>query len=77
MTGAGKKSRIPRVDLLRTIPEGIQNTIAPREGQIVRLKANYFRVTHRSEWKLYQYHVKFEPNIDVTRIKGNFFLELS
>lgn len=76
--GTASKRRV-RIDLDVTKPEGIlksgHGTKEARDQQIVRLKANYFALTNRPNFVVYQYRVDIEPEVDSTGIKKGIFYE--
>lgn len=77
--GEARKRRPPRYDLDRTKPEGVVKTghgsAAAKDQQIIRLTTNYFNLTNKPNFLVYQYHVAIDPEIEMTGTKkGNFFL---
>lgn len=76
--GTASKRRV-RVDLDYTKPANVQKsghqTDAARDQQVIRLKANYFALTNRPQFVVYQYHVDIEPEIDSTGAKKGIFYE--
>lgn len=76
--GEARKRRPPRYDLDRTKPEGVVKTghgsAAAKDQQIIRLTSNYFNLTNKPNFLVYQYHVAIDPEIEMTGTKkGNFF----
>ncbi|XP_063708012.1 protein piwi-like [Culicoides brevitarsis] len=73
--------RTPRYDLDVTLPEGCQKTAHNSEqasGQdIVRLRANYFKLSNKPHFVVYQYHVDIQPEIDSTVQKKGIFYDVT
>lgn len=76
--GTANKRRV-RIDLEVTKPADVPKSghgTKDAEGQaVVRLKANYFQLTNRPNFVVYQYHVDIEPEISSTQIKKGIFYE--
>lgn len=76
--GTENRRKGPRFDLDFTRPGEIKTghgTDAARNQAIIQLKANYFRLSNRPQFTVYQYHVDIEPEVDSTRIKRGIFYE--
>lgn len=75
----GQVKRKPRFDLDHTKPEGIvksgHGTEFAREQQTVRLKANYFNLTNKKQFFVYQYHVVIEPKVEMNSTKKGIFYD--
>lgn len=39
-------------------------------GIMVKLTTNYFRLTSRPQWALYQYHVDYSPEMEARRLRS-------
>lgn len=52
-----------------TRPEAVKTSKKGSTGPMLQLKTNYFRIQRKKEWGLYQYHVDFAPEIDVTGVR--------
>lgn len=46
-----------------------------KTGQPLQLQANYFRIVKKPSWSLYQYHVDFEPAIELVGLRKRFIYE--
>lgn len=44
-------------------------------GKPLQLQANYFRLLKKPSWSLYQYHVNFEPKIELVGLRKRFIYE--
>lgn len=71
--------RIVRIDLDETRPANVaksgHGTTHALGQQIIPLKANYFTLTNRPNFVVYQYHVDIEPEINSTAAKKGIFYE--
>lgn len=56
-------------DMEVTRPEAVKTSKKGSTGPMLQLKTNYFRIQRKKEWGLYQYHVDFAPEIDVTGVR--------
>jgi aubergine len=60
-------------DIIATRPEP-SNSKVGTGGTIVMLKANFFKVEKSPQWKIYQYHVDFTPDVEAMNVrKGLIF----
>lgn len=39
-------------------------------GIMIKLIANYFRLTSRPQWALYQYHIGYNPEMEARRLRS-------
>lgn len=60
-------------DLVVTRPDFVADNKKGSSGRAVSLTANYFRLQTMPSWKIYQYHVDFEPQIDITGARKALF----
>lgn len=44
-------------------------------GERVRLQANYFRLLKAPKWNIYKYHVTFEPEIAMARLRNAMIMQ--
>lgn len=56
-------------DLEVTRPESVLATKKGTTGKLLQLTSNYFEIQRKKEWGLYQYHVDFAPEIDITGVR--------
>lgn len=52
-----------------TRPESALHTKKGLTGQMLQLQANYFEIQRKKDWGIYQYHVDFSPELDVTGVR--------
>lgn len=38
-------------------------------GNVTELTTNYFRLTSRPQWALYQYHIDYSPEMEARRLR--------
>ncbi|KFW03842.1 Piwi-like 1 [Eurypyga helias] len=50
--------------------EHVQESKTGSSGTIIKLTANYFRLTSRPQWALYQYHVGYSPEMEARRLRS-------
>lgn len=55
-------------DILRTRPEHAESKKGT-SGQVITLKTNYFRISKKPDWAIYQYRVDFAPDVEITVIR--------
>ncbi|XP_010132094.1 PREDICTED: piwi-like protein 1 [Buceros rhinoceros silvestris] len=53
----------------RQAMEHVKDTKTGSSGSVVKLTANYFRLTSRPQWVLYQYHVDYSPEMEARRLR--------
>lgn len=46
-----------------------------KEGERVKLQANYFRLKKTPTWQIYKYHVNFEPECVMSRLRSALIME--
>lgn len=56
-------------DTAVTRPENVKQSKKGTTGPIIQLTTNYFKIQRKKDWGLYQYHVDFAPEIDITGIR--------
>lgn len=54
--------------MVHTRPEDVQ-TKCGTQGQPIALQTNYFRLLTTPTWRIFQYHVSFEPEVELRRIR--------
>ncbi|NXI49548.1 PIWL1 protein, partial [Chloroceryle aenea] len=57
------------VNTRKTI-EHVQDSKTGSSGSTIKLTANYFRLTSRPQWALYQYHVDYNPEMEARRLRS-------
>ena len=55
-------------EMLHTRPASVADSKKGSIGQMVALKANYFKFSTKPTWSIFQYEIEFSPTIDVTMI---------
>ncbi|NXW49861.1 PIWL1 protein, partial [Nyctiprogne leucopyga] len=50
--------------------EHVQESKTGSSGVMIKLTANYFRLTSRPQWALYQYHVGYSPEMEARRLRS-------
>ncbi|XP_069726924.1 piwi-like protein 1 [Phaenicophaeus curvirostris] len=50
--------------------EHVQESKTGSSGSLIKLTANYFRLTSRPQWALYQYHVAYSPEMEARRLRS-------
>ncbi|NXX19423.1 PIWL1 protein, partial [Podargus strigoides] len=50
--------------------EHVQESKTGSSGTMIKLTANYFRLTSRPQWALYQYHVGYNPEMESRRLRS-------
>ncbi|NXK82380.1 PIWL1 protein, partial [Amazona guildingii] len=50
--------------------EHVQESKTGTSGVMVKLTTNYFRLTSRPQWALYQYHVGYSPEMEARRLRS-------
>ncbi|NXF13603.1 PIWL1 protein, partial [Smithornis capensis] len=50
--------------------EHVQESKTGSSGSVIKLSANYFRLTSRPQWALYQYHVGYSPEMEARRLRS-------
>ncbi|XP_061211371.1 piwi-like protein 1 [Neopsephotus bourkii] len=50
--------------------EHVQESKTGTSGVTIKLTANYFRLTSRPQWALYQYHVGYNPEMEARRLRS-------
>ncbi|NXG80612.1 PIWL1 protein, partial [Baryphthengus martii] len=50
--------------------EHVQESKTGSSGSIIKLATNYFRLTSRPQWALYQYHVGYNPEMEARRLRS-------
>ncbi|XP_074777312.1 piwi-like protein 1 isoform X1 [Athene noctua] len=50
--------------------EHVQESKTGSSGSMIKLTANYFRLTSRPQWALYQYHVGYNPEMEARRLRS-------
>ncbi|XP_009955581.1 PREDICTED: piwi-like protein 1, partial [Leptosomus discolor] len=50
--------------------EHVQESKTGSSGVTVKLTTNYFRLTSRPQWSLYQYHVGYNPEMEARRLRS-------
>ncbi|NXL28210.1 PIWL1 protein, partial [Glaucidium brasilianum] len=50
--------------------EHVQESKTGSSGSMIKLTANYFRLTSRPQWALYQYHVDYSPEMEARRLRS-------
>lgn len=44
-------------------------------GQQIKLQANYFRLARTPKWRIYKYHVNFEPECVMPRLRNALIMQ--
>lgn len=44
-------------------------------GAMIKLIANFFRLTSRPQWALYQYHVDYNPEMEARRLRSGLLFQ--
>uniref|UniRef100_A0A8C4K812 Piwi-like protein 1 n=1 Tax=Dromaius novaehollandiae TaxID=8790 RepID=A0A8C4K812_DRONO len=50
--------------------EHVRESKTGSSGIMIRLSTNYFRLTSRPQWVLYQYHVDYNPQMEARRLRS-------
>ncbi|XP_033924233.1 piwi-like protein 1 isoform X2 [Melopsittacus undulatus] len=50
--------------------EHVQDSKTGTSGVTIKLTTNYFRLTSRPQWALYQYHVGYNPEMEARRLRS-------
>ncbi|KFQ91864.1 Piwi-like 1, partial [Nipponia nippon] len=50
--------------------EHVQESKTGSSGIMIKLTTNYFRLTSRPQWALYQYHVGYSPEMEARRLRS-------
>uniref|UniRef100_A0A672UWR8 Piwi-like protein 1 n=1 Tax=Strigops habroptila TaxID=2489341 RepID=A0A672UWR8_STRHB len=50
--------------------EHVQESKTGTSGVMIKLSTNYFRLTSRPQWALYQYHVGYSPEMEARRLRS-------
>nr|XP_009512092.1 PREDICTED: piwi-like protein 1 isoform X2 [Phalacrocorax carbo] len=50
--------------------EHVQESKTGSSGVMIKLTTNYFRLTSRPQWALYQYHVGYNPEMEARRLRS-------
>ncbi|NXJ77374.1 PIWL1 protein, partial [Trogon melanurus] len=50
--------------------EHVQESKTGSSGVMIQLMANYFRLTSRPQWALYQYHIDYSPEMEARRLRS-------
>ncbi|XP_062446080.1 piwi-like protein 1 [Rhea pennata] len=50
--------------------EHVRESKTGSSGIMIRLNTNYFRLTSRPQWVLYQYHVDYNPQMEARRLRS-------
>ncbi|NWR55762.1 PIWL1 protein, partial [Bucorvus abyssinicus] len=53
----------------RQAMEHVKESKTGSSGSMIKLTANYFRLTSRPQWVLYQYHVGYSPEMEARRLR--------
>ncbi|XP_030384844.1 protein piwi [Scaptodrosophila lebanonensis] len=68
-TGSGRPSRYDlRYEIINTRPSDVV-TKQGTDGMQIRLQTNFFRLITTPKWRIYHYHVEFEPDIEMVRVR--------
>ncbi|XP_065548859.1 piwi-like protein 1 isoform X2 [Lathamus discolor] len=54
----------------RQAMEHVQESKTGTSGVMIKLTTNYFRLTSRPQWALYQYHVSYNPEMEARRLRS-------
>ena len=57
-----------RFGLIRTRPASCTSSVGAG-GQPIKVLCNYFAVTSQPNWRLYQYHIDYAPQIESKRLR--------
>ena len=60
------------VSVYRTKPACADNSKEGTAGREIKLSSNYFRLINKPEFEFSEYHVKFEPELDIEGIRKAF-----
>lgn len=74
--GRGGKARSKDYDNIRTKPQGMEVKQGSSGRQVV-LRANYFRLTKLPDFKMIQYSVNFDPEIETSQTKKTILRQIS
>ncbi|KFQ17384.1 Piwi-like 1 [Merops nubicus] len=55
--------------------EHVQDSKTGSSGTVLKLVANFFRLTSRPQWALYQYHVGYSPEMEARRLRSALLLQ--
>ncbi|XP_031633322.1 protein piwi-like isoform X2 [Contarinia nasturtii] len=69
--GSDRRSRMPQI--LHTRPHDLAKSFTG--GERVKLQANYFRLLKTPEWNIYKYHVTFEPECLLSRLRNALIMQ--
>ncbi|NXO01449.1 PIWL1 protein, partial [Rhinopomastus cyanomelas] len=58
----------------RQAMEHVQESKTGFSGNVIKLCANFFRLTSRPQWALYQYHVGYSPEMEARRLRTALLL---
>lgn len=61
------------MQIIRTRPHDGERSF--KGGERVRLQANYFRLLKTPAWNIYKYHVSFEPEIAMVRLRNAMIMQ--
>lgn len=59
--------------IIRTRPHDGDRSFAG--GERIRLQANYFRLLKQPTWSIYKYHVNFEPECMMSRLRNALIMQ--
>lgn len=70
--GRGRRRQI--YEIVETRPENV-TCKQGKSGHEISLRCNYFKLQTTPTWRIYQYHVDFEPNIESRRVRCGLLSE--
>lgn len=69
----GERSRDATQTIIHTRPHDGQRSFTG--GERVKLQANYFRLLKKPTWNIYKYHVTFEPECMMSRLRNALIMQ--
>ncbi|XP_021267988.1 piwi-like protein 1 isoform X2 [Numida meleagris] len=59
----------------RQAMEHVRESKTGSSGAMIKLFANFFRLTSRPQWALYQYHVDYNPEMEARRLRSGLLFQ--
>lgn len=71
--GDDKRTRTPQNQIVVTRPHDGERSF--KGGERVKLQANFFRLLKTPQWKIYKYHINFEPECVLARLRNALVMQ--
>ncbi|XP_015733495.1 piwi-like protein 1 [Coturnix japonica] len=55
--------------------EHVRESKTGSSGAVIKLVANFFRLTSRPQWALYQYHIDYNPEMEARRLRSGLLFQ--